>query len=149
MKQTIALLIALLLSPGCATTGRDLSERESQNIFISEHSKPIVSYPAKTGMIAGFIIGIPATIVLAPVTLPTALIYSKNKGDAESGLPILYFPSAITGFIGQEIVGRPFWLLFGWWGVDEPEDKTEVNEVEAKSLPLTVGRPEMGSGYGK
>jgi hypothetical protein len=69
----------------------------------SDHS--VVEYSAKTGFVAGSVIGIPASIISLPVTYPMS---KHSRSGLELVVPWIFFGgcgAAITGYVPYELYG--------------------------------------------
>jgi hypothetical protein len=97
-------LLPILFCFGCA----------SHHAVLFNHPKSIVSVPALVGTYTGFVAGLPVAIVASPITYPIALSIDDPLDCTTA--PILLSPALAVGWVGSEITGRPFWLVFGWWG---------------------------------
>jgi hypothetical protein len=123
---SVSILFAGSLS-GCQTYDNYLAYF-SKNPIIT-HRSPLVAIPAfigtTTGVIAGFPLGIPPYILVKIIAGPkkrpdeTAKEFEKrwneyNK-DPNNTPNWIFAPSFILGFTGQQALGIPCWMLFGWW----------------------------------
>ncbi len=115
-------ILMMLLSAGCIR-----SLQHVQKVLV-KHPKGEVRYPAQVGNVTGSVVGLPACFVLLPVTIPLAhCLYSfdKSRENAERLMWLPIYPMFYCQSAGIIVTGSIPYLLFGWWGVNEPVAATE------------------------
>ena len=141
MRKFIALCVLCVIGGGCATPHQALIE----------HPKGVVRYPAKTGEVAGKIVGIPVAIVCLPATL---IIAAFNQ-DSETARWAPLYPYSITRDAMTTLIGGGPWLIFGWWGMprSEPKEKVDASPrlprgtyVETPTGSMVVGDSSSNTG---
>ncbi|MBM4102842.1 MAG: hypothetical protein FJ263_02170 [Planctomycetes bacterium] len=117
----ISILMMLHLA-GC------VSSLQHAGKVLVKHPKGEVRYPSQVGNAAGSIVGLPACFVLLPVTIPLAhclLALDKSRENAERLMWLPTYPAFYCQSVGTILTGGVPYLLFGWWGVNEPVAATE------------------------
>jgi len=126
MKNVVLTIFILMMLPsvGCV---RSLTHIQKARKGLMDHPKGEVRYPARVGDAAGSMVGFPACFVLLPVTIPLGhcLYPDKSREDAERRMWFLIYPAFYCQCTGTMITGGVPYLLFGWWGVNDPVIVTE------------------------
>ncbi len=129
--------VALAVTPGCST-------------LMPDHPKLVVSIPASAGAVLGAIAGIPAEIVCLPVTIPLDSKYPHlipPLGNEDITASVIFAPAFPFSYVGSAILGDPFWLAFGWWGL--PDDApVELRSPKYLILPPNREVIEKVENYG-
>ncbi|MBI4576460.1 MAG: hypothetical protein HY722_09385 [Planctomycetes bacterium] len=112
-RPALAIVFALAaLVPGTAHAhGGDEAIWGPLNALV-DHDQAVVRWPATAGAVAGGLAGVPATVVLLPVTVPLAAAGGPGDGGADL-LPLA--PLFLCAEAGALAVGGVPWLIFGWW----------------------------------
>ena len=115
MKLSLV-LVSLMVCTGCAsapltdeasnTASPPTSTRHNGPPFL-DHDNAGVQIPARAGAILGAVVGIPVSILLAPITIPYSVATDSNLGPIT---PLYYSILA-----GGTIFGGIAWPFFGWW----------------------------------
>jgi hypothetical protein len=112
-------VLMVLIMTGCTTVNkhsqvhRDEKERPAATSIknsssFAKHHNPGVRVPARAGgTAAGLVVGVPATIVLIPITAPVGAALDSNI------FPMV--PMVVCWKAGDTLFGAMAWPFFGWW----------------------------------
>ena len=106
-----------------ASTTGCMSARTKSYEYLQTTRHPLpVRAAATVGEIAGFIAGVPLTVLLLPVTVPAVLL-----SDFEDPYRVVGYPSVALSEIGAAALGGPVDLLFG---EDDADGKAEAEHPD-------------------
>ena len=145
LASALALVLALALPPlgGCAQfleyTGDLTDDRTGRTLF--------VTLPATVGGFAGFLIGIPVSVVALPITWPAYEIEKAQDAANASFLRTAITPSFVLMRLGT-LLGMPFdaveWVAYRAWlppstrnAQEQAEYELQLDEETLPQYPVT------------
>jgi hypothetical protein len=122
ISKIITVTVSILAISGCSISRKDINNGPP---FV-QHRNVIERSFAQTGYVIGCIVGLPVSIVAAPVTIPIA----SNSKDAQGGLVVLAPVFGIGYGIGT-LFGAITWPFCGWYELGPIEENNSAQQGDA------------------